>query len=205
MRIIKKFLISLVLTLVTTSTVNCQKIVAESEKIYNIVLFVEFSDTTHEHIPSAWGKCYKEDPNIEKLWTGTSYPKSLHQYVYNISYGTIDVESIFPQLNNNKIEPYVLENSTSYYAENKDSMIEEAIDALIKSNKIDQNQLVDGDNDGFVDNLTLVVPCESGNSNTLFYGLKLTLLAIRKLIIKTFQITILFLKVVLIYQWVNQV
>lgn len=87
----------------------------------NVVVYVSFSDTleNHEgHINSNWGECFLKDPKIEQLFNGTSYPKSLHQYLYNISYGKLNVKSIFPQYDENTktVTPYQLPNTAEYFS-----------------------------------------------------------------------------------------
>lgn len=53
----------------------------------NIVVFINFADTTHNHIESYYGKCFMENPNIEELFNGLNeHPKALRQYLYNITY-----------------------------------------------------------------------------------------------------------------------
>lgn len=155
---------------------------ASTTNLYNIVVFVEFTDTDHsKHYDSVWGNCFLDNPNIDKLWNG-DYKKSLKSYVKAISYNDINVESIFPQLNNEgKITPYELNNTSTYYAQYLDVLVNDAIQALINSNKLAANQLVDGNDDGCVDNVTIVVPCESNNSNDKFYGLRASFSGSKKL------------------------
>ena len=45
-----------------SDTVQTQSV--STRKYANIVVFVDFKDTTHEHEKTELGKCYKEDPKM---------------------------------------------------------------------------------------------------------------------------------------------
>lgn len=146
----------------------------------NLVVFVDFADTNHEHTESSWGECLKENPETTfKYFNGSEeYPKGMRQYLYNISYGQLKVENIFPQYDaaTDTITPYTLQNNASYYAENRDAMLQEIIEAVNSSGQITSDMKLNLYNGGeaVLDNLTIVVACESGNSNKLFSGVMTT-------------------------------
>ena len=143
----------------------------------NLIIFVDFSDTPHAHEESIWGSCYKEDLSATFAYFNGSEekPRGMRQYLYQISYGQLRVENIFPQYNGTAIVPYTLSNTAEYYAGNRDAMVEEIIDKINASGQINNKMKLDLYNsDKVLDNLTILVACEEGNSNTLFSGYKTT-------------------------------
>ena len=168
-----------------SDTVHTQSV--STRKYANIVVFVDFKDTTHEHEKTELGKCYKEDPKITEYFEGDEeHPRALKQYVSNISYGQLNVQNIIPQYDseNNKIEPYVLSNDVSYYGDRTvgtsgpalgdTRMVKEISELLAKDSRFPKDAIVDYDGDGCVDNLMIVTACEKGNSNSQMYGHKST-------------------------------
>jgi len=139
----------------------------------NVVVFVDFKDTNHDHIQSAYGECFLENPNIDALWNGslTAYPKSLKSYISKISYGTINVDSVFPQLKNGKITTIKLDQNASYYNKQMDTLVYDVLTKLNSTGLLSNSQVVDGDGNGDVDNFTIVLPTESANYNEMFNGL----------------------------------
>ena len=170
---------------VSEDTAKTQSV--STSKYANIVVFVDFKDTTHEHEETALGKCYKEDPKITEYFEGDEeHPRALKQYVSNISYGQLDVQNIIPQYDseNNKIEPYVLSNDVSYYGDRTvgtsgpalgdTRMVKEISALLANDSRFPKDAIVDYDGDGCVDNLMIITACEKGNSNSQMYGHKST-------------------------------
>ena len=168
-----------------SDTVQTQSV--STRKYANIVVFVDFKDTTHEHEKTELGKCYKEDPKITEYFEGDEeHPRALKQYVSNISYGQLNVQNIIPQYDseNNKIEPYVLSNDVSYYGDRTvgtsgpalgdTRMVKEISELLAKDSRFPKDAIVDYDGDGCVDNLMIITACEKGNSNSQMYGHKST-------------------------------
>ena len=164
-----------------SDTVQTQSV--STRKYANIVVFVDFKDTTHEHEKTELGKCYKEDPKITEYFEGDEeHPRALKQYVSNISYGQLNVQNIIPQYDseNNKIEPYVLSNDVSYYGDRTvgtsgpalgdTRMVKEISELLAKDSRFPKDAIVDYDGDGCVDNLMIITACEKGNSNSQMYG-----------------------------------
>ena len=164
-----------------SDTVQTQSV--STRKYANIVVFVDFKDTTHEHEKTELGKCYKEDPKITEYFEGDEeHPRALKQYVSNISYGQLNVQNIIPQYDseNNKIEPYVLSNDVSYYGDRTvgtsgpalgdTRMVKEISELLAKDSRFSKDAIVDYDGDGCVDNLMIITACEKGNSNSQMYG-----------------------------------
>ena len=146
----------------------------------NLIVFVDFSDTAHEHPEDAYGGvCYKEGKGVEdtfKYFNGSDiYPRGMRQYLYNISYGQLRVENLFPQYDAaaNRITPYRLNNTAAYYAAHEEAMVAAVIEQLNSSGQVQSSMNLDlNGGDNILDNLTIVVPCEEGNRNNLFVGHK---------------------------------
>ncbi len=142
----------------------------------NVVVFVEFADTLHDHTTPE--RCYLKNPNLTKLFQGDdSNPRAMKKYLQNISYNQLEVANIFPQYDAaaDKIDSYALKYGIDHYVDSKNGdteIIEEIADILASSGQIPSNISLDRDNDGYVDNLMIVVPCESGNTNKKINGHK---------------------------------
>ena len=153
---------------------------AVSGNFANVIVFVDFNDTKHEDHKTNWSKpCFAGDTDIEeiyKLFNGSdAYPRGMRQFLQNISYGQLEVANIFPQYDasTNSIKPYKLQYDTSHYTDDNDTaLLEEVLQMLEADRGLADN--VDRNNDGAVDNLTIIVPYKSGLTNTKFYGRKAT-------------------------------
>lgn len=60
-------------------------------------------------------------------------------------------------------------------------IVQDAVNALISSGRLNPDINIDRNYDGVIDNMMIVVPCESGNTNTLFYGLYKTYSGVQKI------------------------
>ncbi len=144
----------------------------------NLVVFVDFADTTHNHPASIYpdAECFKKNPETTfRYFNGDAQKnyKGMRQYLYNISYGQLQVENVFPQYDqeSNTITAYTLSQSGAYYKDHESEMIREIIGKL--KGQLPQGLTLDmQDGDGILDNLTVVVPCDSENKTTLFVGHK---------------------------------
>ena len=89
----------------------------------NLVVFVDFADTDHNAHPETYGECLTKNPATTfKYFNGDEdTPRGMRQYLYNISYGQLRVENIFPQYDpvNNTITPYILSGKASDYVNNE--------------------------------------------------------------------------------------
>lgn len=152
----------------------------ENPNFTNLVVFVDFADTTHEHPEHAgYDGCYKESTEATfRYFNGSEEePLGMRQYLYNISYGQLRVENVFPQYDEETkaITPYRLSNNGSYYAQNEPAMVTEIIQKLNSSGQLPTNVKLDLEgNQGILDNLMIVVPCDNGNSTDFFVGHKTT-------------------------------
>lgn len=145
----------------------------------NLVVFVDFSDTTHEHTGYYFGECVKEnaETTFHYFNGGEDYARGMRQYLYNISYGQLRVENIFPQYDQaeNKIIPYELPENEAYYEGNESAMVAEIIRQLKGSGQMSSSMnLHYGSNENVLDNLTIVVPCKEWKNNrghkTTYFG-----------------------------------
>lgn len=148
--------------------------------VANVIVFVNFADTDHNHISYNWGHCFQDPAYTQEtfdLFNGdAAHPTGMKQYLSTISYGQLDVDNIFPQYDaaTNTITPYTLLHNVDYYA-GADAIIQELLTDPGHSGKLStalSGKTLDHDNNNTLDNLTVVVPCESGNSNSKFYSLQ---------------------------------
>ncbi len=166
MRKLRDTLLSLILILSMTSPFNHGILVnAESHvtNFANLVLFVQFPETKGNFMTSAY------TDKAVRYYTDTTYPKSLVSYMNTISYGMFHVETYIPQLFNNVIQPIVLDNSRTFYTD--DHAVSKEVLGKAKT-LIQANTNLDFDNDGFVDNITLIFAGDSGERLTTFYAHK---------------------------------
>lgn len=130
---------------------------SSTQKMANIIVFVDFQDTDHTTHNT---KCFinNENTTFQYFNGAEGYEKGLKTYINKISYGQLDVENIFPQYNETtqKITPYKANKNKQYYETNINELIEEIVVDTNNNGKID-NQILDYNNDGKIDNLTLVL------------------------------------------------
>ncbi|MBQ3105749.1 MAG: hypothetical protein IJC59_07830, partial [Lachnospiraceae bacterium] len=136
----------------------------------HLILFVDYRDTTHAHTETLLGEC--REKNVETAFRyfngGEEYPRSLRQYMYNVSYGQLRVENIFPQYDGEKITPYTLSRTGAEYKNDEAALIRETIAMLNASGQLTDAMQMDLERDGYLDNLTIVVPSDNGNATDLF-------------------------------------
>ena len=78
----------------------------ENGNYSNLVVLVDFADSTHDHSDKKFGQCFKAEPaDTFKYFNGDEEnPRGMRQYLYNISYGQLRVENIFPSTIRRKIK-----------------------------------------------------------------------------------------------------
>ena len=123
----------------------------------NIVVFAYFKDDQTNFFDS--------QDNIKMImdcYDGENQ-RSFKNYMNNISYGQYEIKNIFPQYDGTKVTPYEIKSTTSAIAStsNVDSKI---ISEIIANIPEVSNEVVDYDNDGFVDNLSIIL--NGGTTNT---------------------------------------
>ena len=123
------------------------------ENFSNVVLFAQFSGENQEE-DKAFFKDEKNTQEIIKIYNGT-HGRSFQQYMKSISYDQFHVHNIFPQYDGTSINSYTL-SLTANQTKNKyaDALI---ISELLNNIPDIQNQVVDYDGDGYIDNLTIIL------------------------------------------------
>ena len=116
-------------------------------QVNNIVLFAQFDPLTEKNFMSG-----DATNTVLSMCNETSTYRSLTKYIDTISYGQMHVDSYFPQLKDGVIEPYVLSQKRESYTDYNQYAIE-----MIQNIAIPADIPLDGDNDGFVDNIVCVV------------------------------------------------
>ena len=147
-----------------------------TRRMANVVVFVDFQDSKEVHATHAQGRCYEKEGSAQltrDLFDGNdTKPRAMKQYLKNISYGQLEVQNIFPQMNGDQLAVFTLRNKIDYYlnsGKNMDSyIIQEVIAYLNEEKNLTQNPSLDGDD--WIDNLMIVVPCEEGWNNSKISG-----------------------------------
>lgn len=125
----------------------------------NVVVFVEFSDTNHDH--KLEYHCSKNTKLAFEWFDGdgrygsASNARSLKRYMDRISYGNVRIANYFPQFDGTEIIPFQLSNDTKYYSEHEAQMVGEIIGKLADYKGINLDLWK---SDGCLDNLAIVVP-----------------------------------------------
>ena len=146
----------------------------ENGNYSNLVVFVDFADTTHQH-NNKYGECFKANPDTTfKYFNGDeANPRGMRQYLYNISYGQLRVENIFPQYDAaaNTITPYTLSRESAYYVNNESAMVTEILEQLNASGQLQENMNLhlNSGTQNIVDNLNIVA---ANNEAELFVNHK---------------------------------
>ncbi|MBQ9935657.1 MAG: hypothetical protein IJO70_07415 [Lachnospiraceae bacterium] len=136
---------------------------AATKSMANVVLFVDFQDTDHStHESNYLGECFLHNPETtfnlfngdDENITGMSY------YLDTISYGQLKLVNIFPQYNPEagEITPFkVSKNVDQYLNRESSTLLSEVLEQLDASGLITSDMDLDLDDDGVIDNVTLVV------------------------------------------------
>jgi len=175
----KRILLSLILALSLSST-GIQAVQAETsgqstEQFANLVLFVQFSDTTGNFMDTVSNNSkqttYTE--NAVRDYLDTTYPKSLVSYMDTISYGQFHVNTFMPQLSGGKITPITLSNTRASYDSwsNIYSAEKEALDLAKKNFGIDSKNY-DLNGDTYVDNVTFIFAGDEDQRGNALYAHK---------------------------------
>ncbi len=132
------------------------------ENFANVVLFAHFSDASEEEKEYFNNKDNRD--KIIKIYNGSN-GRSFKSYMSSISYGKFNVENYFPQDNGEIIDSYELsiseEEANNY---NHDiSIINELIDNVPEL----KDKIIDYNNDGIIDNLTVILNCSDSSDSTM--------------------------------------
>lgn len=142
--------------------------------VSNVVVLVDFQDTDHDQHSFLMGACPEKDPAALVETLSGENPRSMTQFLYNISYGQLQVTNIFPQYRDGVMRSYRLSYNAEHYVDEKllgtgTKIIQEILPRL----REDLNDCdVDRDGNGVIDNLTLILPCDENSRDSLFYSHK---------------------------------
>lgn len=153
---------------------------AETKKIANVVVFVNFADTEHkghkDYMYNGYtkGHCFEEDVSYtRRIFDGEGGASmALKPYISSISYGQLEVNNIFPQLQGDRVESYTLSHEANYYLQDPSVCDTRIISEVIPMLASSQASLEGADQDGdkCIDNLTIVVASENNIAQDRFYG-----------------------------------
>lgn len=128
------------------------------EQINNIVLFAQFDDL------STYNFMEKNTDSIVNMCNSTSTQRSLKSYVDTISYGKASVDSYFPQMQDGVIVPYKLNQAKKDYL-NYELLVSEVLSNI----KVPTDMELDGNNDGVIDNIVLVIDGSAGAMDDILW------------------------------------
>lgn len=117
-----------------------------SVHVNNIVLFAQYDSTDQSNFMAEYSDM------IIELCNGDDTNHSLSGYIDAVSYGQMQVKSYFPQLKDDIIVPYKLSGTDSEYANCEQYALE-----MIRNIDVSEEIPLDGNSDGIVDNIILIV------------------------------------------------
>ncbi len=126
----------------------------EKQTVHNLVLFGQFKNDDanynfmSEYTDDMLDYCEKADSFL-----------SMAGYINEISYGQMGVDFVYPQMQGDVIVPYTMNEPLEKYTN-----IESIITEIISNTEISSESELDGNNDGIIDNIILVM---DGNSDTM--------------------------------------
>lgn len=130
----------------------------ESQTVHNLVLFAQFEDLASYNFMDG------RVDEIEQMCSDMTTVRSLAGYIDTISYGQMQIECHFPQLENGEIIPYQMSQSEDSYL-NADLAAYEVVENV----EVPEDIPLDGNNDGLVDNIILIVDASAENTDSLFW------------------------------------
>lgn len=166
---LKKVLFSLLSLCLTVSLLGALPVPTQAAdntavQTTNVVIVVDFADTVHTDHP-AYSCLSKAPSSVVDSFTG-DYARSMKNYISAISCGRLQVINVFPQYNetDTALQIYKLPHNEDYYV---DQGMQNIGSAIIRDILRDlQRDLsvcndLDLEQDGEIDNLTLVIPSDS--------------------------------------------
>ena len=139
--------------------------VGRVQEIANVVVFVDFADSNHEHKADYFNLCYKSNfGNVRRqIFDGSEeHANSLGYYLDRVSFGQLKVVNVFPQAGTDgSFAPLRLSKRANQYNRltADGEIIGEIIAELNRTGALSSVN-VDMNRDGVIDNLTIVVACE---------------------------------------------
>ena len=115
-------------------------------QVNNIVLFAQFDSLEDKNFMES------STDTVQTMCNDDTTYRSLSKYVDTISYGQMQVTSYFPQLEDDVIIPYVLQQERSSYTDSTQYAME-----MLQNISIPKDIPLDGNQDGYIDNIVCVV------------------------------------------------
>ncbi len=137
---------------------ECATVSTDVETVHNIVLFAQFEDTASYNFMDG------RVEEIEEMCSRTDTVRSLAGYINTISYGQMNTVCHFPQLENGSITPYQFSQDESAYLNAELAAIE-----AVENIAVPEDTPLDGNDDGVVDNIILIVDASAENTDSLFW------------------------------------
>ncbi|MCI8760757.1 MAG: hypothetical protein HFJ34_06590 [Clostridia bacterium] len=156
----KKIVFTILFILLTSCPilVNAKASNKPNENFANLVFFAYY-DGTNDEIQEDLKYYENNNDMLIDLYNGNT-KRSFTNYLKEVSYGKFNAKIIFPQLENGIIKPIKLNiNIKDSYERNNDTIL---IDQIVATYPSISNQIVDYNNDGFIDNLTIIIKSRSG-------------------------------------------
>ncbi len=166
-KVITYFLVKIMIINVVFSGTLCGGTVishaATPSQMANVVIFVDFQNTDHStHNNNSLGECFLHNYQTTlDLFDGSDAVNTgMARYLDAISYGQFKQVNIFPQYDEKtgKITPFKVEKNASAYVDiNSSDLLSEVLVQLENANLIDDKTDMDLNDDGLIDNVTMVV------------------------------------------------
>lgn len=128
------------------------------ETVHNIVLFAQFENT------ESYNFMADRADEIEAMCNDTETVRSLAGYINTVSYGQMNTVCHFPQLEDGVITPYQFSQEESTYLNAELAAIE-----AVENIAVPEGTPLDGNNDGTVDNIILIVDASAEGADSLFW------------------------------------
>lgn len=140
-----------------------------TQLVNNIVLFAQFQDTSTSNFMDTY------TDEMVAMCNDTGTQRSLASYIDTISDKQMAVKSHFPQMQGSVILPYQLQHTKEDYWN-----VELLTTEVISHVDIPQDMALDGNQDGWIDNIVVVVDGEANTTDDLFWPCAFHLTGIEK-------------------------
>lgn len=147
-KILKKITTIFMAQILLLLSVSVVPVNAEDDTVQlnNIVIFAQSAPLSSSNFMT------ERTDDIVSMCNDTNTFRSLSGYIDAISYGKMHVTSYFPQMKDGTIIPYVLSNNVTDYISCEQIAVE-----ILQNISIPKNIPMDGNSDGIIDNIVLVV------------------------------------------------
>ena len=136
---------------------------AAVQTVHSLVLFAQFPDTEGNFMEG-------RAEEIDALCSAENTFRSLHGYIAEISCGAMQTQCHFPQRIGNEIIPYTLQHERSAYTSQNRIALE-----MVSNIPIPADIPLDGNGDGIIDNIILVIDTSAYTQEDVCYPCAFTL------------------------------